>query len=112
MNAIERAVQVTGLKWDELLQKVVLLGSDGASVMTGVQKGIAALLKEWNTCIVSIHCFGHRLKLVYKESLRKGGHTPNGPLLFLSQQHSNLQSSFQALGKKVVIPWDAMGAGT
>lgn len=28
-------------------------------------------MKERNACIVSIHCFGHRLELGYKESLTK-----------------------------------------
>lgn len=36
LNAIEHAVKVTGVKWDELLQKVVTIGYDGASVKTGV----------------------------------------------------------------------------
>ena len=71
LNTIEHAVQATGLKCNELLQKVVVLDFNGASVMTGVPKGVAALLKETNACIVSIHCFGQRLELAYKESLTK-----------------------------------------
>ena len=92
LNALERAVRITGLKWDELLQKWVALGSDGASVMMGVRKGVAVLLKERNPCIIGIQCFGHRLELAYKESLtksalgEKGGQPSYGPLLLLSQQ--------------------------
>ena len=36
LNAIEHTVKVTGVKWDELLQRVVALGSDGVSIMTDV----------------------------------------------------------------------------
>lgn len=67
LNTIEHAVQVTGLKCNELLQKVVVLDFNGASVMTGVPKGVAALLKETNACIVSIHCFGLPLSRSHRQ---------------------------------------------
>ena len=113
LNTIEHAVQVTGLKCNELLQKVVVLDFNEASVMTGVPKGVAALLKETNACIVSIHCFGQRLELAYKESLTKVALGEKVVTLLIGLYYfyhnsplncSNLRSSFKVLGKKVVIP--------
>ena len=106
LNTIEHAVQVTGLKCNELLQKVVVLDFNGASVMTGVPKGVAALLKETNACIVSIHCFGQRLELAYKESLTKVALGEKVVTLLIGLYYfyhnsplncSNLRSSFKAL---------------
>lgn len=113
LNALERAVQFTGLKWVELLNTLVALGSDGASVMMGVRKGVAALLKERNPCIIGIHCFGHRLELAYKESLKKVPLGEKVVTLLMGLYYfyhnsplnrSNLRNSFKALGKKVVTP--------
>ena len=36
-------------------------GSDGASVMTGHDSGVAAVMKCSNPYLISIHCFAHRL---------------------------------------------------
>jgi len=38
-------------------------GSDGASVMLGSRRGLAARLKEVNCRIMSIHCICHKLAL-------------------------------------------------
>ncbi|XP_006818117.1 zinc finger protein 862-like [Saccoglossus kowalevskii] len=43
--------------------KMVGLGSDGASVMTGKVGGVSALLKKENPRLVNIHCIAHRLAL-------------------------------------------------
>ena len=45
-NALKHAVESIGLEWEELLKKLVALGSDGSSVMMGTRKGVAALLTE------------------------------------------------------------------
>ena len=43
--------------------KVAGFGSDGASVMTGLGKGVTGRLKELNPHILNIHCIAHRLAL-------------------------------------------------
>ena len=43
--------------------KVIGLGTDGASVMTGQGKGVFGRMKEVNPHIVNIHCMAHRLAL-------------------------------------------------
>ncbi|XP_061191044.1 zinc finger protein 862-like [Saccostrea echinata] len=45
------------------LSKVLGFGSDGASVMTGLDKGVIGRLKELNPHILNIHCMAHRLAL-------------------------------------------------
>ena len=112
-NALKRAVESIGLEWEELLKKLVALGSDGASVMMGARKGVAALLKEKNPSIIGIHCFGHRLELAYKESLAKVDLGDKVVTLLMGLYYfyhnsplnrSNLKNSFKALGKKAVTP--------
>ena len=44
-------------------KKVVGFGSDGASVMTGKNNGVAARLKRVNPFLISIHCKAHKLAL-------------------------------------------------
>lgn len=41
--------------------KCVGFGSDGASVMVGRENGVAALMKQENLYLISIHCAAHRL---------------------------------------------------
>jgi hypothetical protein len=43
--------------------KILSLGSDGASVMTGVKNGVAAQLKQLSPFLINIHCVAHRLAL-------------------------------------------------
>ena len=43
--------------------KVSRFGSDGASVMTRLGKGVTGRLKELNHHILNIHCIAHRLAL-------------------------------------------------
>ena len=45
------------------IKKCFGFGSDGASVMTGRENGVAALLKRENPYVTSIHCVAHRLAL-------------------------------------------------
>ncbi|XP_062573421.1 zinc finger protein 862-like [Saccostrea cucullata] len=45
------------------ISKVLGFGSDGASVMTGLDKGVSGRLKELNPHILNIHCMAHRLAL-------------------------------------------------
>ena len=53
------------------LDKLIALGSDGASNMTGV-KGLAALLRrDVNPELVNVHCFAHKLELAFWDVLKK-----------------------------------------
>ena len=113
LNALKRAVESICLEWEELLNKLVVFGFDGASVMMGARKGVAALLKEKNPSVIGIHCFGHRLELAYKESLAKVDLGDKVLTLLMGLYYfyhnsplnrSNLKNSFKALGKKVVTP--------
>jgi len=45
------------------LKNVRGLATDGASVMTGKTRGLAALLKKDVTSLVAVHCVCHRLAL-------------------------------------------------
>jgi hypothetical protein len=52
--------------------KLVGLGSDGASNMTGKKGGLATLLRRSvNGEIINIHCFAHRLELSFRDVLKK-----------------------------------------
>ncbi|KAL5016780.1 hypothetical protein ScPMuIL_006369 [Solemya velum] len=44
-------------------EKVMSLGSDGASVMTGKKNGVAAIMRRSNPHMVNVHCVAHRLAL-------------------------------------------------
>ena len=69
-GAIEKATAYLDT-WERFCNKLVALGSDGASVMTGKKHGVIALLQKKKSSIVGIHCCGHRLKLAYKDAIRK-----------------------------------------
>ena len=43
-------------------------GSDGASVMTGRNEGVATRLKRLNNNIISVHCVAHRLALATSQA--------------------------------------------
>ena len=42
-------------------EKIVCLGSDGTSVMTGVRNGVAARLKQLAPFMLNVHCVAQRL---------------------------------------------------
>ena len=46
-------------------------GSDGASVMTGCDNGVAALLKRKNPYLLSLHCAAHKLALASSQAAKK-----------------------------------------
>ena len=52
----------------EILDKVMLFGSDGASTMLGHKSGVATRLKKLlNPFLFDIHCIAHRSALAAKE---------------------------------------------
>ena len=62
------ASQTLSKDWKD---KLVALGTDGASVMLGRQNGVVAKLKEGKPFVVAVHCMNHRLKLSFKDATAK-----------------------------------------
>lgn len=56
-----QSVQTHGLN-------MVGLASDGASVMTGVYKGVATRFKKENAHLITTHCMAHRLQLASQKA--------------------------------------------
>ena len=52
-------------------RKVMSLGTDGASVMTGSTNGVCARLKMLNPHTVPVHCVCHRLALSVSDVCKK-----------------------------------------
>ena len=44
------------------VQNVCGMGTDGASVMVGVHRGVVTQFKKVNRCIIGVHCHAHRLQ--------------------------------------------------
>ncbi|XP_077983943.1 uncharacterized protein C17orf113-like [Glandiceps talaboti] len=52
------------------ISKVMGLGSDGASVMTGRHNGVGVRLKRQNVYLIHVHCVAHRLALAAADASR------------------------------------------
>jgi hypothetical protein len=63
-GTLKAALQKEGLN----LKNILGFGSDGASVMVGKTKGLAAKMKEESPHCVSIHCMAHRLNLATSQA--------------------------------------------
>ena len=61
---VKTIMEEKGLK----LGKVMGLGTDGASVMTGTGEGVTGHLLRENPMMVNIHCMAHRLALVSSQA--------------------------------------------
>lgn len=59
-EAIKEVLKEIGDKWK---QKLVFLGSDGASVMIGKNNSVYVHLKTDVPSLISIHCIAHKLEL-------------------------------------------------
>lgn len=57
--------------------KVVRLGTDGASVMTVKDKGVFGRLKALNPHLINIHCLAHRLALCTSQAASGMTHLKN-----------------------------------
>ena len=64
-NVIKEALNKLGID----LSKIVGLGFDGASNMSGPNKGVAFRFKEDSPMSIYVHCYGHLLNLAVKGSL-------------------------------------------
>ncbi|WAR15760.1 ZN862-like protein [Mya arenaria] len=94
--------------------KLVGMGSDGASNMTGKNKGLAALYRHnVNQELVNVHCFAHRLELAFRDVVKTSKlHDKLMTLLiglhyFYIKQYKNkhgLMESINALNIKGTLP--------
>ena len=50
-------------EYDVPSEKIIALGSDGASAMTGKINGLTGMMRRQNPHMVNIHCIAHRLAL-------------------------------------------------
>ena len=91
--------------------KIVCFGCDGASVNTGLTKGVIVHLRkavgEW---VMMVNCMAHRLELACKDGLMECKLYEEGLLssLFawyeLYLQRANLKAAFESLQKVPVLP--------
>lgn len=65
VSALKDAYSSIDCPWDTICQKVVGLGCDGASVMTGNKTGVIARIQRELPSTVVIHCFAHRYVLFW-----------------------------------------------
>lgn len=57
------------------LDKLVACATDGASVMTGLKKGVVTQLRQGRPYILGIHCVAHRLELAFSDAFSKNNMT-------------------------------------
>ncbi|XP_070547018.1 zinc finger protein 862-like [Ptychodera flava] len=100
-------------------QKLVAFGSDGASVMVGKKGGVVKKFKDDNRpFLLGVHCSAHRLELAYKDACKEVPLYKKVDALMTnlyyfyrnsSLNRSNLIASFDALGKKPLMPTRVSG---
>ena len=66
-GALEGVLEDYGLNYNSCFG----FSSDGASVMTGHENGVAALIKRKNSYLISVHCAAHRLALASSQAADK-----------------------------------------
>ena len=112
-DAILRGLEEMNISQDVLKDKLVGLGSDGASVMTGRIGGVAALFRKLQPSLTVIHCLAHRLELAYKGAVQSIKMHESTLVLLLRayyfyhnspKQRENLRNSFESLGRITVMP--------
>lgn len=80
-DGMKRAVtDYLKVPWNTWMSKLVGLGCDGASVMTGVKGGLGALLRTDSPTVYTVHCLAHRLELAYKDSSKGAAKMLHGKL--------------------------------
>ena len=109
--AIEQTSSPAERLWRE---KLVALGTDGASVMLEKNNGMVAKFKTANgQHIIGVHCMDHRLELAFKDSTAKNTcHKKLEELLLglyyfyhsSALNRANLQRSFGILALRPVMP--------
>ena len=101
LNAIKRATANLAT-WDKFCQKLVALGSDSVSVMTGKKSGVITVLQGDKPSVRGVHCYGHRLELAYKDAIHKTLWQRNCRNSALNR--TNLKNAYTCLGMKELLP--------
>lgn len=66
VNAVVTTLEKFGISKEQLKKRLVCITTDGASVMQGSNIGVTTQLNRDFGPLVIIHCFAHRLELVFK----------------------------------------------
>ena len=80
-----------------LLQKIIFLSSDGASVNSGHKSGLVSLLHEDREWVTFIWCFSHRLELALKVGLKIYTFPVDESLMHLFYLYKNLSKKYREL---------------
>ncbi|XP_070560509.1 zinc finger protein 862-like isoform X1 [Ptychodera flava] len=113
-KALMKSLVFENISLQQMQQKIVGFGCDGASVNTGSVSGVITLLQtNISKEIVLVKCLAHRLELAFKDAI-KGIHlyTKLNTLLTelfkfyhtSSLQTENLKQTFRALGLQTALP--------
>ncbi|XP_052282229.1 E3 SUMO-protein ligase KIAA1586-like [Dreissena polymorpha] len=100
---------------ESVRNKLVGFSADGASNMQGLNKGVAALLKQRWPSIVMTHCLVHHLELSFKDAVKKAspGLYEKATTLLLGlyylfrkspKEKKGLLRTFEALGERQLLP--------
>ncbi|XP_078670963.1 zinc finger protein 862-like [Branchiostoma floridae x Branchiostoma belcheri] len=118
LEAILSGLENVSVTRNDLSRRLVGFGSDGASVMQGVQNGVAVKLREICPSLVSIWCVAHRLELTALDTVK---HVPllselkdtlkaiHKHYTYSAKATRELKSLGEALGTKVVKPGNVSG---
>ena len=68
--AIDAAFEFIGFDSSEWKERLIGFGADGAAVMLGKSRGVAALLKHEVAHMIEIHCVAHRLELGILDAMK------------------------------------------
>ncbi|XP_063437754.1 zinc finger protein 862-like [Mytilus trossulus] len=94
--------------------KLIAMGTDGASVMLGKSSGVVKRISDMTSKPVhAIHCSAHRIELAYKDAIKMVKIWQRCDALMLNiylfykyspLNRSNLQASFKSLDQKMLTP--------
>ena len=104
--------------WNQFTTKLVALGSDGAAVMLGKNRGVISLLQAHQPSMIAVHCSGHRLELAYKDGIKKIPLAEKVVTLLTGLYYmyrnsplnrTNIKNAYRCLGLKILLPTRAGG---
>ena len=98
-DAIKAAFEKHNLS--SLLEKLIFLSSDGASVNSGEKSGLLSLFCEQNEWITFIWCFSHCLQLSLKDALKEYTSPVDDSLMYLFYLYKNSSKKTQRAKKLV-----------
>ena len=109
-DAIDNVASQIDKDWKN---KLISVGTDGASVMTGNISGVVKKLKGDREYVIGMHCMNHRLELAYRDTVRNNEtHTEFDQFLralytFYHKSplnRSQLKDTFNKLNMKPLFP--------